>query len=110
MMAEAPAVILHLLVEAGMPFGLDQLLEDVPHEPLLVLGEEGAGQVGLGGVPVVAHAGSQEAELRMHEVPGEADRLPLLGAERLVQHSGERLSRLGSRGRFGGTHMTAGGK
>ena len=35
--AKAAAVVLHLLVEAGVPVRLDQALEDLPHQPLLVL-------------------------------------------------------------------------
>ena len=82
--AEAAGVVLELLVEPGVPVGLDELLEDVADEPLLVLREEVARHGGLGGVPVVAHAGAQQAELRVHVVPRKADRLPLLGRERGV--------------------------
>ncbi|MFN9959841.1 MAG: hypothetical protein ACK55I_42700, partial [bacterium] len=60
--AEAAAVVLHLAVEALVPGGIDEALEDLADEPPLVRREEVAGDLGVGGVPVVAHPGPQQAE------------------------------------------------
>ena len=77
-----------------MPFGGDQLLEDVADESLLVAGEKAARHVGLGGIPVVGDPGAEQTEFRVHMIPGKADFFPLLRRQRGVQQPGEGLGRL----------------
>ena len=76
--SEAPGVVLQLLVEAGMPFRGDELLENVANEPLLLTGEKAARHVGLGGVPVVGDPRAEQAEFRVDVIPAKADLFPLL--------------------------------
>ena len=74
-----------------MPLRMDELLENLSGERLLVLRVEVTLELGLGGVPVVADARPEEAELRMNVVPREADLLPLTRRQRGVEGLGERL-------------------
>ena len=90
---ESARVVLELLVEPGMPFRGDQLLEDVANQPLLLAGEKTARHVGFGGIPVVCHPRAEQAEFRVHMIPGKTDLFPLLRRERGVQQAGERLGR-----------------
>jgi hypothetical protein len=102
--AEAAGVVFELTVVPLVPGRIDQPLEDLPDQLLLVLREEVARHLGVGDVPVVAHAGAEQAELRVHVVPPEADLSPLGLGERRVEATGERLGR-----RHDGFHRSDGG-
>ena len=104
LLAVAAAVVFELLVDAFVPLGIDDALEDAADEVLLVLGVEVVilDEV-VGDFPVGGDAGSQQAELGVLEVPGEADGFALRGGEGVVQGFDKRLGRGGSR-RGGGVH------
>ena len=85
LLAVAARIVLELLVDPRVPLGVDDPLEDAADEVLLVLGVEVVvDDVVVGDVPVVGDARPQQAALRILVIPGKADRLALLGRERVV--------------------------
>ncbi len=107
MVAESAGIVFELLIDAGVPLGLDDPLEDGADHGPLILGEEVAVDLGLGDVPVIADMGAKQSPIPLRFafdiVPIEADRILLLWAERVVKRFDDRLRRRARRraGRIG---------
>ena len=101
MLAIALGVVFQLLVDPFDPGGIVEPLEDLADELLLVLGEEIGADHLLGDVPVIGHAGAEQAAtvllavVLFSEVPIEANPALLGVAERAVEVLDDRLG-LGS--------------
>ncbi len=98
----AARIVAKLLVDPRVPLGADDAFEDAANNGPLIVGVEIAFNEFVGDIPVVRHARPQQAPLRILIIPGEANRLALLGRQRIVQRLHQRLGRLrGSTGRCG---------
>ena len=125
LLAVTTGVVLQLLLQPTVPFGVIEAVEDrLDHVPL-VFGVEVAADVhrlGVGDVPVVRDVRPEEASL-VGEVPGEADFRSLFTRQRFVELrdeilgrrlrggfcgvSGRRENRDGCRGRCSGEELAA---
>ena len=87
------AVVFQLLVDLRHPFRFEQAFVDPANHILLILRVETARHVGLGDLPIVRHASSQQSAIFIDVIPTERHNFGLFRCQRFVKFFDQRFRR-----------------